>query len=76
MATATDSRIGKRVELHPATDRWMMGDCYGEIVGIGKHARSFIDPQDSRNGVVFRVKMDKSGKVLRVSEANIGRIFS
>ena len=69
----TDYRIGKRVELHPATDAWMMGDRYGEIVGVSKRARSFLDPRDPRNGHTFRVKMDRSGKVLRVSEGNIAR---
>lgn len=71
----SESRIGKRLELHPATDRWMMGDRYGEIIGIGRKSRSFLDPQDPRNGQVFRVRMDKSGKVIRVSERNIARIF-
>lgn len=73
--TRTDSRIGKRIELHPATDRWMMGDQYGEIVGIGRRVRSYLDPKDPRNGQIFRVKMDRSGKTIRVSESNIGRIL-
>ena len=56
----TDSRIGKRAELHPATDSWMRGDRYGEIVSVSKAARSFIDPRDPRNGHTFRIKMDKT----------------
>lgn len=44
--------IGQRVELHPATDAWMMGDRYGEVVKIG---RTYI-----------HVKMDRSGKVRKV----------
>lgn len=70
-----DYRIGMRAELHPATDAWMRGDRYGDIVSISKRARSYIDPQDPRNGHTFRVKMDRSGKTLTVSEGNIARIF-
>lgn len=49
---ATTFSIGQRVELHPATDAWMMGDRYGEVVKVG---RSLI-----------HVKMDRSGKVRKV----------
>lgn len=68
----TDPRIGKRVELHPATDRWMMGDKYGVIVAVSRKVRSYIDPKDPRNGRTFTVLMDRSGKRIRVSEGNIG----
>ena len=70
-----DSRIGKRIQIHPATDRWMMGDKYGEIVAISSRVRLFLDPKDPRNGQVFTVKMDKSGKRIRVSEGNILEVF-
>lgn len=70
-----DSRIGKRAELHPGTDAWMRGDRFGEIIGVSKTARSFIDPRDPRNGHTFRIKMDRSGRTLRVSEGNISRVF-
>jgi len=47
---------GTRVELHPATDEWMQGDRYGEIVGFaGRNSY----PQD------VKVKLDKSGRVRR-----------
>jgi len=72
----TDYRIGMRAELHPATDAWMRGDRYGEIMSVSKRSRSFLDPRDPRNGHTFRVKMDRSGRTLRVSEGNIARIFS
>ncbi len=51
MAKTFDSlyRIGERVQAHPATDAWMMGDRYGEVVKIGK--------------AYVHVKMDKSRKV-------------
>lgn len=70
-----DPRIGQRCELHPATDRWMMGDKYGEIVAVSKKVRSYIDPKDPRNGRVFTVLLDKSGKRIRFAEGNINHIF-
>lgn len=45
--------VGKRVELHPGLDRWMMGDKYGKIVKLGL-----------RVGVVS-VKLDRSGKTMK-----------
>jgi hypothetical protein len=39
---------GRRVELHPATDRWMMGDRYGEVIKV--------EPER------VRVRLDKSRK--------------
>ena len=48
---------GDRVELHPATDAWMMGDRYGEVVCIGY--------------MYVHVKMDRSGKIRRVVPENI-----
>ena len=71
-----DSRIGMRAELHPATDAWMQGDRYGDIVGVSARVRSYLDPRDPRNGHTFRVRMDRSGRVLRVAEGNIARVFS
>lgn len=51
-----NSLIGRRVQLHPATDRWMMGDRYGEIIKVG---REYI-----------YVKLDKSGKTIKFSQAS------
>lgn len=45
-------RAGQRVQAHPATDAWMMGDRYGVIL------------KAQRNGVM-RVRMDKSHAVRR-----------
>jgi hypothetical protein len=70
-----DSRIGMRCQLHPATDRWMMGDKYGEIVAVSKRVRSYIDPKDPRNGQIFTVLLDKSKKRLRFSEGRILEVF-
>ena len=69
-----DSRIGMRVELHPATDAWMRGDRYGDIVAISR-PRHYIDPNDPRNGETFTVHMDKSGKRLRVTAYNLAQVF-
>lgn len=57
---------GKRVQLHPATDRWMRGDRFGEIVGSRLHRDLNVTWR------VYRVKMDKSGQTARIHEANIG----
>lgn len=54
-----------RVQIPAYTNRWMMGDRYGEIVGYSKPKR-FLDPKDPRGLTVARVKLDKSGKVVRV----------
>ena len=70
-----DSRVGMRAELHPATDAWIQGDRYGDIVSVSKRERSFLDPTDPRNGRTFRIRMDRSGRILRVSEGNIAHIF-
>ena len=72
---ATHQRIerqndGKRVELHPATDQWMMGDRYGEIVRTTLVTANHLDPQDS--ALVFvTVKLDKSGRTVRFHESRI-----
>ena len=55
----TDFAIGDRVELHPATDAWMFGDRYGEVVKIG---RKYV-----------HVKCDRSGRTRRLTPRNIGR---
>lgn len=50
---------GHRVQLHPATDAWMCGDRYGEIVG-------YISASDC-----YRVKMDKSGRIYKIAVADV-----
>ncbi len=59
---------GDRVQLHPATDRWMMGDRYGEVLRIIPAIRTMA--------VLVRpaavvVRLDKSGKVQRFHVSNI-----
>jgi len=51
--------VGDRVELHPATDRWMSGDRYGEVVAIGRF--------------YLHLKMDRSGAMIRVVPIHIHR---
>lgn len=53
-ATTGKFRVGERVQLHPGTDRWMMGDRYGEVVKVTSQ--------------YVHVKLDKSGKTLKFSE--------
>lgn len=43
-------KIGDRVELHPATDRWIRGDRFGTVAKIG---RKYV-----------HVKLDRSGRTL------------
>lgn len=64
MPTARKSRsldVGRRAQLAPHTDAWMRGDRYGDIVGATK--------------THLRVKMDKSGRTLRIARSNIADIF-
>lgn len=53
----SDFHIGQRVQSHPATDAWMMGDRYGEVVRLG---RKYV-----------HVKMDKSGRTLKFTPDNL-----
>jgi hypothetical protein len=55
-----DFSIGDRVELHPATDAWMFGDRFGEVIKVGTK--------------LVHVKCDRSGKTRRLSPENIQRI--
>jgi len=51
-ATLADFTIGQRVQLHPATDRWMMGDRWGVITKVNVEQ------------TILRIKLDVSGKTL------------
>ena len=53
-----------RVQIPAYTDRWMMGDRYGEVIKTtrGKvHKNRWGEPEE-----IAHVKLDKSGKTLRV----------
>ena len=58
---------GTRVQLHPATDAWMQGDRYGEIVGLGNR-REYVDRSTGEHTFMrpYRVKLDKSGRIVRL----------
>ena len=55
-----DFYVGQRVSMHPATDAFMMGDRYGDVVKVGKSK--------------IHVKMDRSGKTRLVSPGNLEHI--
>ncbi len=48
-------QVGDRVQLHPSTDRWMMGDRYGTVEILGE------------NGIYVHVRMDKSKVLQKIS---------
>jgi hypothetical protein len=55
-----------RVQIPAYTDRWMMGDRYGEIVKVTVRKgedHSVIDQPDME---VAHVRLDKSGKTVKV----------
>ena len=56
-AAVGDFDVGERVELHPATDTWMRGDKYGDVVRLGYK--------------YVHVKLDKSGRTLALSPRNL-----
>jgi hypothetical protein len=56
--------LGQRVELHPNTDEWMMGDKYGQIIDISSETGN------------IRVLMDKSLRELIVHPRNVYRWIS
>jgi len=58
---------GTRVQLHPATDMWMKGDRYGEVIGYGK-ARLYTDYGYRQP---LRIKLDRSGKVTRQLQSQV-----
>lgn len=58
----SEFRVGDRVQLSPATDSWMRGDKFGEVVKIGTK--------------VVHVHMDRSGKTLKVHPTKITEIVS
>ena len=40
--TLADLRVGDRVELHPACDRWMMGEGFATVTSIGRDLAATI----------------------------------
>jgi ribosomal protein L21E len=61
MTTSTiphDFAVGDRIQMHPATDAWMRGDRYGEVVKLLR-------------GGAYKVKLDVSGLTKTVTPENI-----
>jgi len=51
-----------RVQIPAYTDRWMMGDRYGEVVKVTRRNLRWTRDDDRE---VAHVKLDKSGKTMR-----------
>ncbi len=51
--------IGRRIELHPGTDQWMMGARFGNVIRV-----------DEKTGLVH-VRMDKLRKLLKCHPEHI-----
>ena len=49
-------KVGDRVELHPATDAWMSGDRYGEVINIG---RFYLHVRMDRSKLLRKLTPDK-----------------
>jgi hypothetical protein len=49
--------VGNRVQLHPASDRWMRGDRYGTVVHVGRK--------------LVHIKMDVSQQVAKMHPNNV-----
>jgi hypothetical protein len=54
-------KVGDRIEMHPASDAWMRGDRYGEVLKVGK--------------VLVTVKLDRSGWKLGYHMRSILRVI-
>ena len=51
-----------RVQIPAYTDHWMMGDRYGEVIG----QRIVSSASGDQFATVYAIKLDKSGKTVRV----------
>lgn len=61
--------VGQRVEVHPATDAFMMGDRYGVVEKI--YTPRTVQGVEPHNSVRIHVLMDRSGKVRRFHPDNL-----
>jgi len=59
-----------RVQIPAYTDRWMMGDQYGEVIKVTTRREKYVGVPSERPRYdeyeVAHVKLDKSGKTIRV----------
>jgi hypothetical protein len=58
--TTAHFAVGARVELHPATDAWMMGDRFGTVTRVGRK--------------LVHVHMDRSNRTRRVPPILLGHV--
>jgi hypothetical protein len=60
-------RYKVRVQIPPYTDRWMMGDRYGEVLKVTKRSERYVGvPSNRPKQAVYEIAhvlLDKSGKV-------------
>ena len=52
-----------RVQIPAYTDRWMMGDQYGEVVKTSRRKLFFKNRWEEHE--IVHVKLDKSGKTMK-----------
>ena len=59
-----------RVQIPAYTDAWMKGDRYGDVVKFSHKRASFNEARNTNRGrdliEIAHVKLDKSGKTVRV----------
>lgn len=61
MYQLSDFTAGDRIQMHPATDYWMRGARFGEVVKVGR--------------AKLEVKLDMFGRTFRTSPQNISEII-
>ena len=54
-----------RVQIPAYTDRWMMGDRYGEVVKVTRRKPRAKNGPEDPSYEVAHVKLDKSGKTMK-----------
>jgi hypothetical protein len=57
----TELRVGDRIEMHPASDAWMRGDRFGEVLKVGRK--------------LVTVKLDRSGYRLSYYPRSIFKVI-
>ncbi len=59
-----------RVQIPAYTDRWMMGDRFGDVVKLTRHKEKYAGAPSQRSRSddyeIAYVRLDKSGKIIRV----------
>lgn len=55
-----------RVQIPVYTDRWMMGDRYGELIKLTQYKPRAKNGAEDPYKELAHVKLDRSGKVIKV----------